>query len=90
MVMASRVASASKPASSDGTKDKNTAQDGGADAKPEMTPEQKMQARFPQPAKVGHLIGLPVLDGNDSAQGLWSRAGYRRQGEWSRWVKPLR
>jgi ribosomal protein S18 acetylase RimI-like enzyme len=30
-----------------------------------------------------------VLDGNGPAQGLWSRAGYRRQGEWSRWVKPL-
>lgn len=30
-----------------------------------------------------------VLDGNDSAHQLWSRAGYTRQGEWSRWVKPL-
>lgn len=28
-----------------------------------------MQARFPQPASVGHLIGLPVLDGNDSTIG---------------------
>lgn len=36
---------------------------------PEMTPEQKMQARFPQPAKVSHLIGLPVLDWNDSTIG---------------------
>lgn len=43
------------------TKDKNAAQ--------EMSPEQKMQTRFPQPAKVGHLIGLPVLDGNDSTIG---------------------
>ena len=34
-----------------------------------MTPEQKMQARFPQPAKVSHLIGLPVLDENDSTIG---------------------
>jgi len=30
-----------------------------------------------------------VLDDNDSAHGLWSRAGYTRQGEWSRWVKFL-
>lgn len=28
-----------------------------------------MQARFPQPAKVGHLIGLPVLDEGDSTIG---------------------
>lgn len=54
---------------SDGAKEQNGAQDRGADAKAEMTPEQKMQARFPQPAKVGHLIGLPVLDGDDSTIG---------------------
>lgn len=30
-----------------------------------------------------------VLDGNDSAHELWSRAGYTRQDEWSRWVKTL-
>jgi ribosomal protein S18 acetylase RimI-like enzyme len=30
-----------------------------------------------------------VLDGNDSAHELWSRAGYSQQGEWSRWVKTL-
>jgi ribosomal protein S18 acetylase RimI-like enzyme len=30
-----------------------------------------------------------VLDGNDAARRLWSRSGYARQGEWSRWVKPL-
>lgn len=35
----------------------------------EPTPEEKMQARFPQPVKVGHLIGLPVLDGGDSTIG---------------------
>ena len=39
------------------------------EAKPELSPEQKMQTRFPQPAKVGHLIGLPVLDGDDSTIG---------------------
>jgi ribosomal protein S18 acetylase RimI-like enzyme len=31
-----------------------------------------------------------VLDDNDGAHGAWSAGGYRRQGEWSRWVKPLR
>ena len=40
-----------------------------APAEPEPTPEQKMQARFPQPTMVGHLIGLPVLDGGDSTIG---------------------
>jgi ribosomal protein S18 acetylase RimI-like enzyme len=30
-----------------------------------------------------------VLDGNDAAHQLWLRAGYARQDEWSRWVKPL-
>jgi PRC-barrel domain len=29
---------------------------------PALTPEQRMQARYPQPARVGDLIGLPVLD----------------------------
>ena len=29
-----------------------------------------------------------VLDGNDLASPLWEAAGYRRQEEWSRWVKP--
>jgi hypothetical protein len=38
-------------------------------AEPEPTPEQKMQARFPQPTMTGHLIGLPVLDGGDSTIG---------------------
>lgn len=27
-----------------------------------MSPEERMQARFPQPVRVGDLIGLPVLD----------------------------
>lgn len=38
-------------------------------AEPEPTPDQKMQARFPQPTMAGHLIGLPVLDGRDSTIG---------------------
>jgi len=35
----------------------------------EPTPEEKMRARFPQPVKVGDLIGLPVLDGEDRTIG---------------------
>jgi len=30
-----------------------------------------------------------VLDDNEQAHGIWAAAGYARQGEWSRWVKPL-
>ena len=41
-------------------------------AKPEnrtLTPEQRMNRRYPQPVKVGFLIGLPVLDERDSTYG---------------------
>jgi ribosomal protein S18 acetylase RimI-like enzyme len=37
----------------------------------------------------GTRVDAMVLDGNDSAHQVWSRAGYDRQREWSRWVKPL-
>jgi ribosomal protein S18 acetylase RimI-like enzyme len=30
-----------------------------------------------------------VLDANERAHGIWAAHGYRPQGEWSRWVKPL-
>jgi hypothetical protein len=40
---------------------------------PASTPEQRMQARYPQAARVGDLIGLPVLD--DRARTL----GYVRE-----------
>lgn len=30
-----------------------------------------------------------VLDENELAHRAWAAAGYRRQPEWSRWVKPL-
>lgn len=36
---------------------------------PELTPEEKMRKRFPQPVKVGNLIGVPVLDGQDRTLG---------------------
>ena len=41
-------------------------------AKPQeqaFTPEQRMQRRYPQPVKVGFLVGLPVLDQKDSTYG---------------------
>src|SRR5262249_4313105 len=34
-----------------------------------LTPEEQMRRRFPQPAKVGFLIGLPVVDYDDIAIG---------------------
>jgi hypothetical protein len=40
---------------------------------PQLTAGQRMQARYPQPARVGDLIGLPVLD--DDARTL----GYVRK-----------
>ena len=41
-------------------------------AKPEeknYTPEQRMNRRYPQPVRVGFLVGLPVLDDQDSTLG---------------------
>jgi PRC-barrel domain len=39
------------------------------DAKDDDSLEAKYKRRFPQPTKVGHLIGLPVLDDNDVTLG---------------------
>jgi hypothetical protein len=30
-----------------------------------------------------------VLDDNDGAHTAWTAAGYARQPEWSRWIRPL-
>jgi hypothetical protein len=38
-------------------------------AAPELSPEQRMQRRHPQPVRVGDLIGLPVLDFDDRTLG---------------------
>jgi hypothetical protein len=39
---------------------------GAAEATPEdLTPAERMARRFPQPARVGDLIGLPLLDHDD-------------------------
>jgi len=37
---------------------------------PEPSPEERMRRRFPQPVRVGFLIGLPILDWNDSTIGF--------------------
>jgi hypothetical protein len=42
---------------------------GTEEQKKAMTPEQRMQARFPQNVRVGDLIGLPVLDDSASTLG---------------------
>jgi ribosomal protein S18 acetylase RimI-like enzyme len=34
-------------------------------------------------------IDAMVLDSNDAGYAMWSAAGYSRQDNWSRWVKPL-
>jgi hypothetical protein len=38
-------------------------------AEPQLTPKEKMNKRFPQPVRVGFLIGLPVLDDDDNTLG---------------------
>src|SRR5262245_4582454 len=43
----------------------------GSDA--ELSPEEKMRRRFPQPARVRDLIGLPVLDDDDNTLGYVQR-----------------
>jgi hypothetical protein len=39
------------------------------DAEENLSPEEKMRRRFPQPVRVGDLIGLPLLDWDDSTIG---------------------
>ena len=40
-----------------------------AEQKKQLSPEEKMQSRHPHPIRVGDLIGLPVLDWDDSTIG---------------------
>jgi hypothetical protein len=40
------------------------------EGKPALSPEEKMNRRFPQPIRVGDLVGLPVLDDRDSTIGF--------------------
>jgi len=39
----------------------------------QLSPEEQMRRRFPQPARVRDLIGLPVLDWNDNTLGYVQR-----------------
>lgn len=50
-------------------------------AEKELTPEQKFQKRFPQPVRVGDLIGLPVLDDDDSTIGYVREVVHSPQGK---------
>jgi hypothetical protein len=49
--------------------DPQAAQAPAADAEENLSPEEKMRRRFPQPVRVGDLIGLPLLDWDDSTIG---------------------
>lgn len=46
-------------------------------------PEQRLTA-----AGAGRIDAM-VLESNQPARELWSRAGYTRQSDWARWVKPI-
>ena len=46
-----------------------------------LSPEQKMQRRYPQPVKVGDLIGLPVLDDDDRTLGHVNRVVQTPEGK---------
>jgi ribosomal protein S18 acetylase RimI-like enzyme len=37
----------------------------------------------------GSRVDAMVLDDNELAHRIWLACGYRRQPEWSRWVKPI-
>ena len=37
----------------------------------------------------GTRVDAMVLDDNAQAHRIWTECGYRRQAEWSRWIKPL-
>jgi len=54
------------------------------DAQPksdQRTPEERMNRRYPQPVKVGFLIGLPVLDEGDSTYGYIREVVRTRDGK---------
>src|SRR5437868_3942872 len=46
-----------------------TPQDAQVQSDANRTPEERMNRRYPQPVKVGFLIGLPMLDDKDSTYG---------------------
>lgn len=61
------------------------------------SPEELMNRRFPQPVRVGNLVGLPVLDFDDSTIGYVEQVVRTPEGKiqlivpywrWFGWVKP--
>lgn len=64
---------------------------GMGDADRPMAMEERMRRRFPQPARVGDLIGLPVLDDSDRTIGFVQQVVRTPQGKielivlYSRW-----
>jgi hypothetical protein len=47
----------------------------------QLSPEEQTRRRFPQPARVRDLIGLPVLDGRDNTLGYVQRVVRTRDGK---------
>jgi hypothetical protein len=64
---ASPIQLAAGPSNEKGSHDPGAKKEDADDDK--ETPEQKMRKRFPHPVRVGDLIGLAVLDDNDSTIG---------------------
>jgi hypothetical protein len=90
-------ASAATPSADDEADDDDDADKPDDKAKPQ-TPEQKMQARFPQPIRVGDLIGQPLLNGDHETLGYVQRVVRASDGKiklivpyrgWLRWAKFL-
>jgi PRC-barrel domain len=46
-----------------------------------LSPEEQMRRRFPQPARVRSLVGLPVLDWSDNTLGYVQRVVRTREGK---------
>jgi hypothetical protein len=64
-------------------------------AEQQLSPEERMRRRFPQPARVGTLIGRPVLDDDDNTLGYVQRVVRTRDdkiqlivryGGWFGWI----
>jgi PRC-barrel domain len=47
----------------------------------QLSPEQQMRRRFPQPARVRDIVGLPVLDWSDNTLGYVQRVVRTRDGK---------
>ena len=80
---AAHASSSSQPSKSESGADKD------------VSPEERMQKRFPHPVRVGFLVGLPVLDNDDNTLGYVQRvvrtpAGkihlIVRYGGWFGWI----